>query len=437
MQLSWLPHAEVLITHVGRGLNVDKMYHQQFCAVYSCSPVYGFAPKKRWQSDEPSTRDAWHEFYSFCCSMDSSDIGSKNGLWQVRKSKREEAGVINRASTIPEISEMHRVEMALIMRERKKAQYFTFLPSHLFCGELCMVLQTSYFRLEIVESFQNIKRYRVVEITEEEAFQNSSIDNPFIITAREMTFGPVADASVRPVSVWFNIPDEEITPCTRQQARRHKRSRHRLRQKRDFENQPEDAKISASCPIPPFNCCQPVDDAAFDLITKIMRHRLRVLQYFSSSSDEQILRTLASEEEALFISFQSQRRFWVTWTWPKRTGSNYIDSNTDVPDVDGAYSFVTHGNRAYGEDAIFFGVDKSSRTKRLHPVISDKAKLTTGLIWKSFVMNLQLLSDRGAVEVPTGEEQMPDHDPMVSQLPRIQTLRDLSLGMPAVRHSPR
>lgn len=369
--------------------------------------------------------------------MDSKQ--TKNGLWPVRKPRRETSSLITRhpSPTIPEISEMHRVEMALKMRERKMAQFFTFLPSHLFCGELCMVLQTSYFRLEVVESFQNIKRYKVIEISEEEASKSASTENPFIITAREITFGPVADASVRPVSVWFNVPEEDITPCTRQQARRHKRSRHRLRQKRDYENQQEEIKISASCSIPPFNCCQPVDDATFDLITSIMNHRLKVLKYFSSSSDEEILRTLASEEESLLKCFESQRRFWVTWTWPKRTGSNYIDDNTDVPDIDGAYSFVTYGNRAFGEDAIFFGVDQPSRSRGQHPVLSDKAKLATGLVWKSFVMNLQLLSERGAVDVPTGEEQMPDHDPIVSQLPRIRTLRNLSLGRPAVRDSSR
>lgn len=368
--------------------------------------------------------------------MDSGQIGPMNNLWPVRKESGSSM-MRNIRTDIPEISEVHRVEMALKMRERRMAQYFTFLPSHLFCGELCMVLQTSYFRLDVVESFQNIKRYQVVEISDEEASKSSSAENPFIITAREITFGPVGDASVRPVAVWFNIPEEDMNPCTRQQARRHKRSRHRLRQKRDVQHQPEEAKITASCSIPPFNSCQPVDDAAFDLITNIMSHRQRVLKYFSSSSDEELLRMLTLEEESLLKCFESQRRFWVTWTWPKRTGSNYIDENTDVPEIDGAYSFVTYGNRAYGEDKIFFGADQPARIRGQHQVISEKAKLATGFTWKSFVMNLQLISERGAVEVPTGEEQMPDHDPIVSQVPRIKTLRDLSLGRPAVRNSSR
>lgn len=437
LQPSWLPHAEVMITHVGRGLNVDKMYHQQYSGVYSCSPVYGFAPENRWQSDEQSTRDSWNEFYSFCCSMESSQLGTRNGLWPVRKSNKESVilAVRNPINDLPEISEMHRVEIALLMRGKRKAQYFTFIPSHLFCGELCMILQTSYFRLEVVESFQDIKRYSVIPLDEEEASTSSNAKNPMVITAREIAFGPVADASVRPVSVWFNIPEEDITPCTRQQARRHKRSRHRLRQKRDHEKLAEELKIVSSCSIPPFNSCQPVDEAAFDLVTNIMKHRLLVLKYFSSSSNQQGLRMLATEEESLLKCFESQRRFWVTWTWPKRTGSNYIDNNTDVPDIDGAYSFVTYGNRAYGEDAIFFGVDQPPRYRGLHPVISKNAKLATGLVWKSFAMNLQLISDRGAVEVPAGEEQMPDHDPIVSQMPRLKVFRNLSLGRSAVRNS--
>lgn len=327
--------------------------------------------------------------------------------------------------------------MVLMMREKRKARDFIYLPSHVFCGELCLVLQASYFRLQVVESFQEIRRYQLVEISQEEAATISEAgQSDRIIIAREIAFGPVADASVRPVSIWFNIKPEDIVPCTRQQARRHKRSRHRLRTKRNYENQPEESKITISCSIPPFTSHQPIDDAAFNLITGIQTHRYRVLKYFSSSPDERALRSLALEEERLRKSFESQRRFWMTWTWPKKIGIIDIQDDTEVPDVAGTYNFVTYGDPGYGEDSIFFGHDRQDRYTDLQ-VVSKQAKLASGFVWKSFVMNTQLLLGQGAVDVVKEEDQMPTHDPILPTIRRISTLRSLSLGYPAVRGSSR
>mmetsp|Transcript_7399 Transcript_7399/g.16781 ORF Transcript_7399/g.16781 Transcript_7399/m.16781 type:complete len:847 (-) Transcript_7399:1469-4009(-) len=430
MQPSWLPHAEILINNTKKGLEVDKLYHCQYSSIYSCSPIYGFAPKKRWKADEISTNSAWKELYSFCCNMDADQPYSQGAQW--RLSPQTTA-----ASQDSEIKEMHRLAMVLMIREKRKARHFIYLPSHVFCGELCLVLQASYFRLEVVESFQESRRYQVFEISQEEAAKIFEVGKgDHIIIAREIAFGPVADASVRPVSIWFNIKSEDIAPCTRQQARRHKRSRHRLRTKRNYDNQPEEAKISASCSIPPFICHQPMDDVAFNLITGIQTHRYRVLNYFSSSPDERTLRSLALEEERLRKSFESQRRFWMTWTWPKKHGIIEIKDDTEVPVVDGTYNFVTYGDPGYEEDSIFFGYDRQDRNTDLQ-VVSKQAKLATGLVWKSFVMNIQLLLGQGAVDVPKEEDRMPTHDPILPTIRRIPTLRSLSLGYSAVRGSSR
>ena len=333
------------------------------------------------------------------------------------------------SSQVSEKTEMHRLAMVLKMRERQKARKYDYFPSHVFRGELCMVLQTSYFVLEVAESFHDIQRYEVVEISEEEASGMDQGDG--VIIAREISFGPVADASVCPVSTWFNIKPVDIEQCTRQQARRHKRSRHRIRAKQSLENQAEEADVTHSFPIPPFTCHQPVDDAAFDLITSIQSHRYHVLKYFSSSHDEQELRSLELEEEKLQKCFESQRRFWVTWTWPKKSGSCQVDDSTEVPVVSGTYNFVTYGDHGYCEDSIFFGSGEHANAD-LH-VVSKQAKLATGFVWKSFVVNLQLLLGQGAVNVSKDEDQMPSHDPALSTIHRIPTLRVLSLELPANR----
>ncbi|KAL7536338.1 hypothetical protein ACHAXR_007087 [Thalassiosira sp. AJA248-18] len=431
MQPSWLPHAEVLVNDAKKGHEVDKLYHQQYCSIYSCSPIYGFAPKKRWRSDETSTNSAWKELYSFCCNMDANQPYSQGAQW--RLSSQSIAAVQDVVLT-----EMHRLAIVLMMRERRKAQYFTYLPSHIFCGELCLVLQTSYFILEVVESYQGIRRYQVLEISNNEASKSLEAGKgDCIIIAREIAFGPVADASVRPVSIWFNIkPEEDIVQCTRQQARRHRRSRHRLRSKRNYDNQPEEAKINASCSIPPFTCHQPMDEVAFNLVTGIQTHRYRVLKYFSSSPDERVLHSLALEEEKLRMSFESQRRFWMTWAWPKKIGSSNVEDDTEVPDVDGTYNFVTYGDPGYVEESLFFGSDQQDRNADDSlQVASKQAKLATGFVWKSFVINLPLVSGQGTVVLPKEELQMPTHDPILSRICRLPTLRSLSLGRSAVRNS--
>lgn len=425
VQPAWLRHAAVSVSSTKNELEVDNLYHQQYSALYSCSPIYGFAPTKKWKLDETSTRSAWKELYAFCCNMDSNQPYSQGVSWLLPVKK-------NAAEQVAEkTGEMHRLAMVLMMRKRQMARQYGYLPSHVFCGELCMVLQISYFNTDVVESFHDIQRHQLVEISEEEAaILSDKGQGDGVIIARELAFGPVADASVRPVSIWFNIKPADIAPCTRQQARRHKRSRHRIQAKLSLENQTEESISAASFPIPPFTSHQPMDDAAFDLITGIQAHRYQVLKYFSSLPDDRALRSLTLEEERLQRSFESQRRFWMTWTWPKRIGSCQVDDNDEVPVVNATYNFVTYGDPGYGEDAILFGSDQRDAKTDVH-VVSKQARLATGFVWRSFVVNLKLLSGHEAVDLPKDEDQMPTHDPILPSIHRIPTLRSLSLGQPA------
>ena len=40
----------------------------------------------------------------------------------------------------------------------------------------------------------------------------------------------------------------------------------------------------------------------------------------------------------------------MTWTWPKNIGSSDVGDDTEVPNVDRTYNFVTNGDPGYGED---------------------------------------------------------------------------------------
>lgn len=330
-------------------------------------------------------------------------------------------------------AEMHRLAMVLIMRTRQMARQYEYLPSHVFCGQLCMVLQTNYFRLD--------QRHKIVKISRAEVFRIMTTGLDSVIIARVIAFGPVADASVRPVSTYFNINSDDIVRCTRAQARRHKRSRHRIRAKRNLEKQTDDAIGQISFLLPPLICHQPVDDAAFDLITGIQTHRYRLLKYYLSfTPDDKEFQSLAEEEERLQISFISQRIFWSTWTWPKRIGSSNTDDSTEVPAVDETYNFVTYGDPGYGEDSLFFGTDHhddDTKNTDLQLVVSNQATLATGFIWKSFVINLQLLSNQKSIDLTKKDQMMPTHDPIFPSIHRIPALRDLSMKQPASRHTSR
>lgn len=322
---------------------------------------------------------------------------------------------------------MNRLTIALIMRRKAKARQFLYHPSHLFCGELCLVLQTCHFRLEAMTTSHDAQRYQVVEISKAEACDNNKSDR--IIVAREIAFGPVADASIHPVSIWFDIDSDDIIQCTRQQARRQKRSRHRVRAKRNIENALEGAKIGGTNSIPPFISHQPIDDAAFDLITGIQMHRYHVLECLMSDSSVSALQLLALEEESLKKNFVSQRRFWMTWTWPKTIESSDINEDTEVPGVDGTYNFVTYGDPGYGEDSIFFGTYDHDQNAYCQ-VVSQPAKLATGFVWKSFVANLQLMLGQVTDGIQTLKGQtMPTHDPILPTIRRLRTFRTLSLGI--------
>lgn len=417
-QPSWLPHAEILVNISKNEREIDKLYHQQYSSVYSCSPIYDFCPEKRWKADKESTSLAWREFYSFCCNMDATEHIS-----QVNPSlfPPMDATLLD-----TKLSEMNRLTMALIMRRKVKARNFLYHPSHLFCGELCLVRQTCYFRLEAIMSSQDVQRNRVVEISKTEAMETCDKDqSDRIIVACEIAFGPVADASVHPVSIWFDINSDDIVQCTQQQAKRQKRSRHRVRAKQNTDNALGGAKIGGSSSIPPFISHQPMDDAAFDLITGIQTHRYRVLECLLSSYNASVLQLLALEEESLKKNFVSQRRFWMTWTWPKTIESSNINEDTDVPCVDSTYNFVTYGDPGYREDSIFFGTDEHNHDQ----VVSQLAKLATGFIWKSFVTNLQLLLGQVTDGTHAQKDQkMPTHDPLLPKIRRLRTFRSLSLG---------
>src|SRR5210317_2267264 len=100
--------------------------------------------------------------------------------------------------------------------------------------------------------------------------------------------------------------------------------------------------------------------------------------------------------------------------------SSAVGDDAEVPAVDGTYNFVTYGDPGYGEDSMFFGTDDQYRNEDLQ-VVSNQAKLATGFIWKSFVVNIQLVMGQGGADLAREDELMPTHDRILPTLRRLPT----------------
>jgi len=335
---------------------VSKMHQAQLTALWSVTPVYGFAPAVDWKVGDSSSRADFFEFYGYCCNM--SGNAHQMASWPV--SQRSKAVV----------TEVQRLSIALDMRKARKAQNFAFQPTHLLCGEPVLVLQTRYFLL--------VGSHEVVSIWNE--FETAGCNNA-VICAREIAFGPVGDASVRPTSIWFNIFDDDIFSCCTKKTSKclqglwvSKRRCHSFA--RQEVNEDLERKFDNFRSIPPFVSHQPADEAAFDLVTEIQSHRHDELLYLfrATSSRAEDVTSLGRRAQLLHQKFLSQQRHWINWQWPPK--NKRIGKETTAPLVNHAYQVTTHNHRGAEHNHSCF----------LAP------------LWTSFVSNLE--SDKPSQRSP-------------------------------------
>lgn len=437
--ISWLPHAETLINSIGSRANVDRLYHQRLASVYSCSPIHGYVPAKKWKDDDNEIDDAWKHLYSFVCNKVRMSISH----WPDRLTENypiqyaEEYNKIH--NILYDLSEMHMLEIVLKMRESRLGQSYAYLPTHLFCGELCMVLQSRHFQLLPINDQPTVDTYTLHEIKDHQILtEHASCCNAKQFIAYEIVFGPAGDPSVTPLSVWFDILPSHIIPCTNKQAKRHKRSRHRLKkiwkQNKDISSwvthsvsqTNAHSKHIISTRIAPFYHYQPDDDSAFDLVSGILRQRLAMLKFMARNNDtsnsmRQIKLFLRAEEHRLKAIFVSLRRFWMTWSWPVMSLKESIDDNSDVPPVNAKYQFSTECKDNFQTEA-FFGVDNED----LPEIILCEPKRLLAYLWKSFATNIELSGSKAienAKNETTGIRYL-----YFSRLNRLPIFCDLSMG---------
>ena len=357
-----------MINKIADGVNVDNFYHERVASVYNMCPVYGYVPLVPASSHEENA--GFKHFYDFICNADRHPgrPGSVQG------------------DTFDTLSEEAQLQIVLKTRQEKVGASYTYMPTHLLQGELCMVLQTKTF-----ESRKTTDGAIIVRENDNDSQQRIDTRKTKI---HEIAFGPVGDVTVRTVTVWFDIPDKDLVECTAQQAKHHKRSRHRLNKKVKYKAKIDENNLTQ---IPPFDHYQPRDDATFELVTSILLFRLKTITLlrrggYEPSVKQQIIHELETEMETIKIRFYNLLRHWFTWSWPDQVLQVVIDDDTDVPPVDGEYycpvDGMGHFPRGAGDE--FHGLG-TNRGKFNIPMMT---KYLPAFIWKSFLQNSQIMQDK-------------------------------------------
>ena len=387
-------------------INIDKLYHQRLSEVYSCSPIYGYIPLKRWSFQRHESQVAWSNYYSFICNI--------NQPIYTRTPQGTNAETVLENSLEPvekwfDDSDIFRLMIILEMRKSRLGQSFVYMPTHIVCGELCMLIQTQRFDVFQKKNPDSSYSWHVNEISTKEKSDINTVgkqQSTQIVNAYEIAFGPVGDPSARPLSIWFDIPSSNLIPCTQKEAKNHKRSRHRLKKNRKKEkvqtigkNQNANDKQHAlddsddlsldSLSVKSFNHYQPLDQATFDHTTAILEHRLSVLQLHNSSSinsvkNKQTFKNLVKNHNGLKHKFESLRRHWMSWSWPINFMEDEIHDETDVIPVDSVYQFVLNDEDNFRTTAFHGAIDAPG----LNESFRHRSKLVLLMIWSSFLTNI-------------------------------------------------
>lgn len=384
---AWLPHAETLINKIGKGNNIDKFFHERLASMYNSCPVYGYVPKNSSglapENDEP----AWTHFYDFICNN--------------TQGKPTEVPFDPNKHKLKDLSEEHKLEIVLKMRQRKSSQDYAYLPTHLFCGDLCMILQERTF--VIIPSQDHARQHTTTSMDLKEVSKDSKVSgNEMCFNAYEIAFGPVGDPTVRPPSVWFDVPQDDITLCTPQQAKHHKRSRHRVKKTPNRVNPYQIETLSGdkfkSFRNPPFFVYQPIDHVTFDLITSILVHRLTTIRFLSGKFDnsfQQVSQILETDYDNLKRQYLSLFQFWVSNSWPEEDLTSPIDDDTDVPPVSMKYTCMVDSKKRHFRSQECYGLSSKRHTFNL----TRHSKMLPCILWKSFTTNMMLESGNDLAHV--------------------------------------
>jgi len=175
---------------------------------------------------------------------------------------------------------------------------YIYNPSHTLDGIPCMLLKKLYF-------ISN--KNGVEEVPEEEKNTTS---------AHLLVFGPMDEPNVERPSIYLNIPQDTLKPCTESQAKRLRRSK----------TTPSMMNTTQSKLGVPIYLPQYIDDAK-DLVMGMYQHRL-------TSKDKFIARAERMQFQHSFCVLKDGMEKYHTW--PAQEGE--INKDTLIPSCDQKYS---------------------------------------------------------------------------------------------------
>jgi hypothetical protein len=378
---AWLPHTETMVNKVVEdGSNVDRFHHEQLASIYNCCPIYGFIPIAQTKNAEDCSESSWNHFYNFVCNLDTEDSESNSSFPPNHLANQ--------------LSEEFKLDIVLKMRESRLGAAYSYLPSHIFRGDLCMLLQSRKYAIRTVIGPENTPVKVLKEIMGPN-IEDTTVPTEFVFEAHEIAFGPVGDPTVPPLSILFDIEEGELVPCTAQQAKHHKRSRHRLKKVKRVIQGSSRSKDGEDKPIiPPFYHYQPRDDDTFDLITRVLLHRLGTVRLYSSNymasfNYRAAYQTLDTELRYLQRSYQSLVRFWLAFSYPEQALDTQIDENSDVPPVEGEYHCLI-GEVKYSRSNEFSPLGAQRYQYQMSPTVA----LLPSFLWISFIINMTVIKQR-------------------------------------------
>lgn len=335
-QPSWLPLTETQGNNLKTDINVDGLHQKRLHTV-----LFGNPFGEQFSVDF----DDWTDLYKLVTNTTPSNKRRRNT-----------------------ISEVHKLSIALQMRGSHQWMY-KYSPKHVIFSELCMILQKRAFRLdkETGEAIPiPLSKYKT--------------NNDKHVIVREIAFGPDADPTVRCVALWFNIPDEKITDCDPEVAKRF-----RWKKKSKFDDSCKKGTSSVFDVRECFFMVRPNDESAFDLATNMLKHRYQTVkaERLNPISDRfAVLELLQKDRAALQKTFEDHKRHWFTWTFPIHNGRHAADDETPVPPVDALYDPIVD------VETIRRKMDEGKDVQNITGAAAKR-------VWESFVSTMQILQTYG------------------------------------------
>jgi hypothetical protein len=329
-----------------------------------------------------------HRFIQQQLEVDSSNVDETIYLQDLSKYASSQMMV--------QVGNMQRLQIALAMISKNCPLVCMYKPSHLIFGRVCMVRQSRAFDLSpppISSSPSNCTGSSSSSNITEIPIEDVLVHNPCHVIVREIVFGQNSDPDCPPTSLWFGIPEGDITTCDlRDELKQNRKKTAQQRRKRIGTKEQHGGvlttKHNASLHSPAaassvfgsgndplhlyhmshraFTLFYPQDQEVHDLIRNVMvleiekmnRHgRNLSLASFpgavlsppqnkdASSNQVQHGDLAALEVKELVLNEKIEtlgRIFLDSSMWPVNQGREYVSCSTPIPSAESAYCTPPH-----------------------------------------------------------------------------------------------